>query len=311
MRNLFQKFLHSGSVADDRKSGRPKTSTGPEQQQLVVDAFRNNPRQSLADVSRAIGLEKTSVFRIAKQQKFHPYKIQLHQQLHGDDPQRRMEFCEMILGQVHGDDSLVDRILFSDECTFYINGEVNRHNCRYWSQENPHIMHESHRQTVQKLNLWAGIIGNQIIGPFVLNGNLNAEMYLELLQNQVGPELTEVMEDAGTEIIFQQDGAPAHYGIAVRRYLNDTFEDSWIGRGGTIEWPARSPDLTPLDFFLWGHLKSVVFATPPPTLADLENRIRVACAEITLQQLQNVRAGFVNRLVHCIGADGFQFEHVI
>lgn len=306
---LFRKFMRSGSVADDHRSGRKKTSTGPEQQQLVVEAFRRNPRQSLAEVSLATGVEKTSVYRLAKLHHFHPYKIQLHQQLRPDDPSRRLTFCELILGELEEDPSLVDRILFSDECTFYINGEVNRHNCRYWCEQNPHVMHESHQQTTSKVNLWCGIIGNSIIGPFVLEGNLNSEKYLQLLQDEVGPALTEVV--GAVEVVFQQDGAPAHFGMAVREYLDNTFEDSWIGRGGSIEWPPRSPDLTPLDFFLWGHLKTMVFATPPQTLEELERRIRVECTRITPNHLQNVRDCFVNRLVHCIGADGLHFEHVL
>ncbi|EZA48610.1 hypothetical protein X777_13623, partial [Ooceraea biroi] len=46
-----------------------------------------------------------------------------------------------------------------------------------------------------------------------------------------------------------------------RNILNESFPDRWTGRGGRISWPARSPDLTPLDLFLWGHLKNEVFLT--------------------------------------------------
>ncbi|EZA62612.1 hypothetical protein X777_10243, partial [Ooceraea biroi] len=48
-----------------------------------------------------------------------------------------------------------------------------------------------------------------------------------------------------------------------RNILNESFPDRWIGRGGRISWPARSPDLTPLDFFLWGHLKNEVYRDIP------------------------------------------------
>ena len=47
------------------------------------------------------------------------------------------------------------------------------------------------------------------------------------------------------------DGAPAHFSLVAREFLNATYEDRWIGRGGPHLWPARSPDLNPLDFFLW------------------------------------------------------------
>ena len=47
-------------------------------------------------------------------------------------------------------------------------------------------------------------------------------------------------------------------------------------RQALIRSPARSPDLTTPDFFLWGYLKCQVFATRPQTLADLKERIREA-----------------------------------
>ena len=52
---------------------------------------------------------------------------------------------------------------------------------------------------------------------------------------------------------FQHDGAPSHCTRHVMQHLHDTFHSMWIGRGSTINWPPRSPDLTPLDFYLWGE----------------------------------------------------------
>jgi len=57
---------------------------------------------------------------------------------------------------------------------------------------------------------------------------------------------------------FQHDGAHSHYTRHVMQHLNYTFPKRWIGRGNTINWPPRSPDLTPLDFSLWGLMKSEV-----------------------------------------------------
>ena len=42
------------------------------------------------------------------------------------------------------------------------------------------------------------------------------------------------------------------------------------GRGGPLEWPARSPDLTPMDFWLWGYLKEKVCAHNPKTVVQLQ-----------------------------------------
>ena len=56
-----------------------------------------------------------------------------------------------------------------------------------------------------------------------------------------------------------QDGAPPHFSCFVTDVLNERFPDAWIGRGGPIPWLSRSPDLSPLDFFLWGYIKNIVY----------------------------------------------------
>lgn len=62
------------------------------------------------------------------------------------------------------------------------------------------------------------------------------------------------MEDVTREerrtMWFQQDGCPAHYTRTARDVLNTEYNGRWIERGGPVHWPARSPNLTPPDFFL-------------------------------------------------------------
>jgi hypothetical protein len=57
---------------------------------------------------------------------------------------------------------------------------------------------------------------------------------------------------------FQHDRTSPHYTQVVMQHLSDTFPNQWIGRGSIINWPPRSPDLTLLDFCLWGWMKSEV-----------------------------------------------------
>jgi len=78
---------------------------------------------------------------------------------------------------------------------------------------------------------------------------------------------------------FQLDGAPAHFARSVRQFLN-THYPQWIGRGGRIAWPQRSPDLTPLDFYLWGYMKQKVYAVVIESREQLLDRIDIAAEEI-------------------------------
>lgn len=311
VRNLINKFETTFSVKDAPRSGRPSLNEN-QQLDIVID-FVETPRQSIREVAKKHDISIFTVHKVLKISKFHPYKIKLIHELNEDDFDRRMQFCDTIQQKIVEDPYFVKHTCFSDEATFVLNGEVNRHNSRYWCPENPLIAHEIHTQHPQKLNVWAGIFNDRIVGPFFIEGNLNGPTYLELLQDAVIPTLVQIIEDDDEDFdpIFQQDGAPPHYALAVRAYLDDEFPDRWIGRRGSIEWPPRSPDLSPLDFFLWGHLKSKVYETPPADLAELRQRIIEECAKITPEMLANVRSGFEMRLYHCQAAMGHQFEHLI
>ena len=64
-----------------------------------------------------------------------------------------------------------------------------------------------------------------------------------------------------------------------RQFLNRHFANKWIGRGGPI-CMAPSPDLNPLDFHLWGHLKYIVHATSIEHAEILRNRIEQGFRQI-------------------------------
>jgi hypothetical protein len=72
----------------------------------------------------------------------------------------------------------------------------------------------------------------------------------------------------------------------VRTALNNTFPNRWIGRGGPIAWPPRSPDIIPLDFFFWGYVKDIVYSTRVPDINNLRARIVEAVATITPDMLE-------------------------
>jgi hypothetical protein len=79
---------------------------------------------------------------------------------------------------------------------------------------------------------------------------------------------------------FMRDGASPHFLCIVRQRLNQTFGEQWIGSGGPVNWPARSPDLNPLDFWLWVHLKILLYSAPISDLEVLEQRLENACQDI-------------------------------
>ncbi|CAK9827801.1 hypothetical protein ANTRET_LOCUS5451 [Anthophora retusa] len=95
---------------------------------------------------------------------------------------------------------------------------------------------------------------------------------------------------------FQQNGATCHTSKETVALLKEMFNGRVISRGGDINWPPRSCDLTPLDFFLWGFLKSKVYANNPKTIDELKNNIIAAINEIEFQLCENVMENWVKRM---------------
>jgi len=102
-----------------------------------------------------------------------------------------------------------------------------------------------------------------------------------------------------------------HYGRKVRALFDEEFPQRWIGRRGSIEWPARSPDLAPLDFFLSGYLKSKVYVTRPENVNDLPTRIIEETANIGPEMIQRATTCFSDRLAFCQEVNGSQFEYLM
>ena len=69
--------------------------------------------------------------------------------------------------------------------------------------------------------------------------------------------------------------------------MDAAFPKRWVGRDGPTPCPPRSPDITPLDFFLWGYVKDKVFSTPVPDITNLKARITDAFVAITEDMLEN------------------------
>ncbi|GFT86302.1 transposable element Tc3 transposase [Trichonephila clavipes] len=132
------------------------------------------------------------------------------------------------------------------------------------SEANPQVYVETPLHP-EKLTVWCALWAGGIIGPY-------------FFKNDEGHNFTELW--------FQQDGATCHTARATIDLLKDTFGDRLISRFGPVIWPPRSCDLTPLDYFLWGYVKSLVYADKRQTLDHLKDNIRRVIAYIRPQMLE-------------------------
>jgi hypothetical protein len=132
----------------------------------------------------------------------------------GDYP-LRVEFCEWLLGCHRIDPRFIQNILWTDESYFSQDGIFNQHNNHIWATENPFAVHPRAHQHRFGINMWAGVIDNNLVGPFMLPARVNAENFLQFLQN----DLQVLLEDLPLTILRQMwlemDGAPPHFGRIV------------------------------------------------------------------------------------------------
>ncbi|GFX99806.1 uncharacterized protein TNCV_258451 [Trichonephila clavipes] len=169
------------------------------------------------------------------------------------------------------------RILFSDEAHFWLNGYVNKQNCRIWSEANPQVYVETPLHP-EKLTVWCFFMG---------------------------------WWNHWSELWFQRDGATCHTARATIDLLKDTYGDRLISRFGLVNWPPRFCDLTPLDYFLWGYVKSLVYADKPQRLDHLEDNIRRVIADIRPQMLEKVIENWTSRLDYIRASRGSHMPEII
>lgn len=134
------------------------------------------------------------------------------------------------------------------------------------------------------------------------------------LGNFLENELPGLLEDRNVDqrgLILQHDGAPPHFSLAVRNHLNAMYPNRWIGRGGPHAWHPRSPDLTPLDYFLWGYMKAIVYEDEVDTVEELRRRIIAAADQIrgNPEVIRRATEDLLKRSRKCVEFDGGLFEH--
>ncbi|GFU35586.1 uncharacterized protein TNCV_2099021 [Trichonephila clavipes] len=209
-----------------------------------------------------------------------------------------VRFVEWVQNEIAVVPDFHKRILFSDEVHFWLNGYVNKQNCRIWSEANPQLYVETPLHP-EKLTVWCALWAGGIIGLYFFkndeghNVTVNGDRYRAMITNFF---ISELNNHDVQELWFQQDGATCHTARATIDLLKDTFGDRLISRFGHVNWPPRSCDLTPLDYFLWGYVKSLVYADKPQTLDHLEENIRRVIADVRPQMLEKVIENWTSRL---------------
>ena len=132
---------------------------------LVAAAYVQSPRKSQRKASSELQISRRSLGHIMTEIGLKPFRPQLLQALNDDDPDRRQQFCEELLSLYHLDSKIVDKVIWTEEATFKLNGHTNRHNSVYWADENPHGI-LCKEVNMPGITVWGALTSNGLIGPF-------------------------------------------------------------------------------------------------------------------------------------------------
>ena len=128
------------------------------------------------------------------------------------------------------------------------------------------------------LCFWAGGIN----GPYFFENEAGVAVSVNGLRyrSMINGFLWADLEDLDVkDVYFQQDGATCHTSGETIDLLRGKFPDRVIFRNGDYNWPPRSCDLTPLNFFRWGYVKDKV-TNIKSLIHDFKEKMRAVIDEI-------------------------------
>jgi len=134
----------------------------------ILQMVQRSPRLSTHRISSGIGVSRMQVWRTLHEEDLYPYHDKRVQHLEPGDHAQRMNLCHWI--KVHPE--LLSVILFSDEASFTRDGVNNLRTVHKWSHDNPNETSVTNFQMRFTVNVWCGVLGNKLIGPFVFDNNL-------------------------------------------------------------------------------------------------------------------------------------------
>lgn len=309
VQRLIEKFEEHGVVTDLPRTGRPSVAED------IVEAVSNELTMaqssshlqicSARSISRTTGIPNSTVLKVLKKKlHLHPYHVTLRHELKDGDLQSRLDFANWFMDRLDVEEDFDQHILWTDEAHFDLDGSLSNRNCIIWAANNPHasVTHSLHPERV---TVWCGFTADFILPPFFMEQGetINSDRYLHILQSHMMPHLPR-----RHNTIFMQDGAAPHTALKVRNFLREKFGDRVISRHFDWNWPARSPDLNPCDFFLWGHLKARAFLHHPSNIAELKNAISHEISNLTPDLLALTVNSLYDRLLCVLSSDGGHIE---
>lgn len=302
------RYKETSSISDRKRTGRPRSARTRELIKQVRERIRRNPERSQNQLAKQLNTSRTAIQNVIKiDLKMRPFKRRRGQLLDPRQMHQRKLRCDRLL--LRHDDESVKRIIFSDEKYFVIRPVYIAQNRRCYAASFSNLA-PKHKYATQVgksagVMVWTGVSHHgKLPLVFVRKGvKINAEVYiaeiLEPYMKNPPPSVT-----GGDEFIFQQDSAPAHFAKVTQEWCRQNLPDF-------IEyenWPACSPDLNPLDYYVWSQLQSMLGFKAYTSVEALKAKLLEAWDQFPMEPLRAAIASWRHRLMRCSKKGGGYFD---
>lgn len=246
-----QKIRKTGSIDLHHPSGRKRSARSKNIINKVKSKLKGKKNKSIRILGTELSISHESVRTILKEDlQLYPYKIRIEPRLTDEQQRKRMKFANWIRHKFKKNQTL--KILFSDEKIFDMNGMCNAQNDRVWAinrvEANASGGVKQKSKFPQKVMVWLGVCSEGISPMVILDkGTMNHKVYIQKVLPVAKKFGSKVF---GNNWVYQQDGASPHTHHLTQQWCKENLP-SFIDKE---HWPPNSPDLNPLDYFVWDEL---------------------------------------------------------
>jgi transposase len=129
--SIISKFNNHGCVEYKHQKRTRRNDVLTEENKLnILCNAEEIPMSSLRTTSHYFGISSTSIRKVLKEFKYKAYKFTNHQLLSIEDKIKRTDFCEKMFNLINDNEDILEKIVFTDEASFTLDGEVNSQNYR-------------------------------------------------------------------------------------------------------------------------------------------------------------------------------------
>lgn len=283
---FVQRWWNRSTVDREEGSGRPPKLTKSVLARMRAKLHASTPT-SQRKLAAALGLSHRTIGRGIKRIGLYPYRPRKVISMTAEHRKQRLLFARC------NRETDFRKILFVDESKFVAADVRNRQNLRIYRASRDQVPPIPKQPHPIKINGAAGISYFGKSSLFLFTENMTAALYKTILSSTYIPAGNRLLDD---DWQLAQDNDSKHTSHLVTSFL--------ASRGTRLlHWPAKSPDLNPIEN-LWSILKEKVSQNPPRSLAALEKKLKQEWKKIPLSLLEKLIDSLPRRLEAVIRAKG-------